>query len=321
MDFFSIIIHGYIFTACLIGYFVVRDLQREKLFFNKYKEVAYIFLAVLGLGIIAAVDTYYIEPNIIITKKIEIPAQKDIPPIKIALITDIQVGLNKKTAWAEKIAEKIEKMNPDLVLFGGDQISNEQTFIDETIYLEPLAKVARLYPTYAVLGNHEYGLGACVRDNKRYGTGDRSQMAIDGLSKLGIQTLKNNLVCSKIKNQEICIFGIDDIWGGEINFEELQNWDQAKYLIYLTHNPDGILYWPEKYPKPDITLAGHTHNGQIYLPIWGPVGDAGVELGFGYYHGLNYWHDIPIITSAGAGESGGQIRFYNPPEIVEIEVR
>ena len=92
-------------------------------------------------------------------------------------------------------------------------------------------------------------------------------------------------------------------------------------LILITHNPDSILSWPAEIKKPDLVLAGHTHGGQIYLPFIGPLGNAHINLGRQFYGGLNYYQNIPIFTSAGAGESGGPVRFWVLPEIVILNLK
>ena len=95
-------------------------------------------------GVIAALYTRFIEPFIITVNKEKITlfsTNNTRQSLKIVLVTDIQIGRHKKTAWTNKIVEKIEKINPDLIIFGGDLIDNEGASEDESQYLEPLKKL------------------------------------------------------------------------------------------------------------------------------------------------------------------------------------
>lgn len=316
MNFIAIIIYSYIFTALLLVYFIIRDLRQKDLFFNRNKKTAYLCIVVLCFGIICAFYAHLIEPFILITKQVEIKSASFQNPVKIAFIADIQAGRHKKTDWIEKIADKIIATKPDLVIFGGDLIDNEGVFEDESIYLEPLKEVAEKYPSFYVFGNHEYGLGQMDLSKRHLGTGDKTKELMDQMEKIGVTLLKNNLYCLAVQNQNLCLFGIDDIYVGKKNYSELKNLPENYPLIFITHNPDGILGYPEIFKKPDLVLAGHTHGGQVYLPVLGPIGSVDLILPRKFYRGLNYWENTPIYTSVGTGESGGQIRFLSIPEII-----
>jgi hypothetical protein len=351
MNFFSIIIYGYIIVAAILIYFLFRDQRDKARFFGQYKIVAWLIISILILGIITALYTRFVEPfyiNInntpitLFTKNklsqqikgidpVFAPRLGNVPPladhllspasqIKIVLITDIQIGNHKKTDWMKKIVKKIEKINPDLIIFGGDLIDNEGIFEDESQYLEPLKKLVGKYQMYYILGNHEYGIGSAVKTASMYWTGDRSIELMARMEKIGIPLLRDTLTCPLIKEQKICLYGIDDIWYKQPTFSQLPSTTTSTPLIFLTHNPDGILYWPKNKQKPDLVLSGHSHGGQIWLPFIGPLGNPGIGLGVKYYKSLNYYNNIPIFTSTGIGESGGPVRLFVPPEIVVLEL-
>ncbi|MFA6424496.1 MAG: metallophosphoesterase [Candidatus Magasanikbacteria bacterium] len=320
MNFFTIIIIEIIFVSALLVYFFVRDIKTNNSFLNKNKKLGYSFIIILSIIIICGIDLF-IEPNIIVKNEFVFSTQNIQAPIKIIFISDIQVGNHKKSAWTEKIVKEIEKIHPDLILLGGDLIDNERTFEDESQYLEPLRKISENYPIYYVLGNHEYGVGSKSKEDKNKQTGDRSQLLIAKMKDLNIKLLRNNLDCPTIKNQKLCLFGIDDIWVNNVNFEELNNLDLNVPLVFLTHNPDGVKLYPTDKKQPILTLAGHTHGGQIRLPFIGPLGNGQLQLPKKYYAGLNDYQGMKIFTSVGIGESGGPIRFFDPPEMVVINLK
>lgn len=320
MNFYSILIWEIIIVSALLIYFCARDLKKEDTFLNSHKKIAVILIILLAVAAIAAAHTRFIEPFRLVTKQITI----DTPiaeSVKIAFVSDIQVGNHKKTAWVQKITAAIEKTNPDMVLIGGDLIDNDGAFEDESVYLEPLQNLVKKYPVYYVLGNHEYGISSNVKNDPKHFYGDRSQLLIARMEKMGIKLLRNNLICPTIKTNTVCIFGLEEIWTKNYNFDELKNWPTGIPLIFLVHNPDGIRLWPQNYSKPLLTLSGHSHGGQIYLPGFGPLGDNEIELPKKYYSGLNDYQGTKIFTSVGAGESGGPIRFMVPPEITVINLK
>ena len=332
MNFFTLAVFGYIFTASILIYIISRDQRLPERFFGKLKKISWIFIIVLSATSMFAFYARFIEPFFIITKQRDIHITTLSSPVKIALVADIQLNKYKNNHWVKKIIKKIEEAKPDLIIFVGDLISNEGSFhetgvtaTNEAGLLASFFTLTEKYPGYYTLGNHEYGLGNTTRSFPDLWTGDYSDEVKNTMDDIGVQSLINRLDCPKIKNQKICFFGIDDIWGAEnkqtiIDFSGLKEWDQKTPLIFVTHNPDGILYWPKEIKKPDLVLAGHTHGGQIYLPFLGPIGDAGVVLGKKYYRGLNYFENTPIYTSVGLGESGGPIRFMTPPELSIINL-
>ncbi|MFA5127777.1 MAG: metallophosphoesterase [Patescibacteria group bacterium] len=319
MNFLLIITYGYVAVAAIMIFFIIRDRRKPELFFARHRRLSVLCLSILVLGIFLAFYSTLVEPFILKTTKVELNDNKLQHQIKIAFVSDIQVGQWKKSDWVKKIVKKIIANDPDIVILGGDLIDNEGTFEDESEYLEPLANLVSRYPVYYVLGNHEYGIGGHIIDKPEKHTGDRSLILADRMREMGIALLKNNIVCPEINNQKICLFGIDDIWKNkQPDFSELNNWDEDKPLIFITHNPDGILSYPANFAYPTLTLAGHTHGGQIWIPLWGPLAGAQTILENSYYRGMNYYNGSPIYISVGAGESGAPLRLFAIPEVVII---
>lgn len=343
MNFLSIVFISYIIVAFIIILILLKDLYSshkklahlKKIYHKLIKKIgntfwvkkhrfgrttSWILISILGFGILMAVDARFIEPYVLTIKKQPVEIAGINKPLKIALITDIQVRSFKKQDWVEKIVKRIIKINPDLVLLGGDEIDNEGIYYDESQFLTPLKELVGKYPIYYILGNHEYGIGGKTQFRPDLRTGDQSELVIKRMAEIGIPLLRNQLSCPEINQQKICIFGADDIWKRPINFTDLKKWNQKDPLIFLVHNPDGIIYWPKNIQQPNLVLAGHTHGGQIRLPFIGPLGKAQLDLPKNFYKGLNYYNSTPVYTSVGVGESGGPVRFMDPPEISVIEL-
>jgi len=342
MNFIDSTIFSLVFSALLLIFLLARDIYHHKTlkekitntskkigailkhrrypFLGKKEIWAKIIIIVLSLGICLSLYARFIEVYWLKTTqpKYDFPTINE--PIKIIWLSDLQVGNHKKESWLEKIITQIERGDPDLIILGGDIIDNEGSFIDETIYLEPLRQISQKYKMYYIMGNHEYGIGDGAKDNSSRRTANRSQEVKVKMADLGIVLLQNNLTCPTIKQQKICLFGLDEIWEVEPDFDELKNWNQTYPLIMLTHNPDGVLSWPKELPYPQLTLAGHTHGGQVWLPGYGPLGYAGIILGKDYYRGAKKYEGADIYISIGAGESGGAVRFGARPELTSLTI-
>jgi predicted MPP superfamily phosphohydrolase len=327
MNLFSIIIYTFIVFSGILIYFFYKELKltkKGKKFWSNHPKSSWGMIGILSIGIVLALYCRFIEPywiNIVeqsVTLTSSAHSNPTSEPIKIVFISDLHVGEHKKSGWIQKVVSTIKKINPDLVLLGGDYVANDGTNArDESEYLMPLKGLVGNFPIYYIMGNHEYGLySRGFRLNSDQSTNVKNRM-----EEIGIPLLRNDLACPEIKGRALCIFGNDDVYTENRDFTALEHWTTSTPLILVSHNPDAILYWPKELKKPDLELAGHTHGGQIYLPFIGPLGRVEVFLGAKYYRGLNYYNEVPIYTSIGLGESGGPIRFWSRPEITVLKIQ
>jgi predicted MPP superfamily phosphohydrolase len=260
----------------------------------------------------------HIEPFFLTNTKINLEIGGITEPVKIVFLADIQIGKHKRTAWINRIIKKINKINPDLILFGGDLISNELFSTDaEAGYLLKFKELSAKYPVVTVLGNHEYGYDFHLRKNEIVRLyPDRHEMVMSSLREAGVKILRNELVELTLKNSTLSLYGTDDVWAGKDDWAGVE---KSKHpLVVLTHNADSLLKYPEQIKKPELVLSGHTHNGQIFVPGFGPIGNANIKLGRAFYYGLVKFKDFLLFVTRGAGESSFAIRFCAPPEIVSI---
>ena len=197
---------------------------------------------------------------------------------------------------------------------------NESYDIKEFDYLLPLKKLVNEIPTYAILGNHEYGIGSgkSVMD-PTYRVANISNEAKTNLNQLGITCLQNDLIKIIINGSSLYLFGGDEYWSGNLNFKNLADRQENIPTIGLIHNPSFIF---EQYPPMDLFLSGHTHGGQIRVPFIGPLGRIDSILPTKYYQGLlPLNNNEKILISSGIGESGARARLFNPPEIILLTIK
>ncbi len=310
---YLIILYGGIGVLALLAYFFNRDRKNKRSWLGRRPLLAYGLLVVIGLIIVLGIYVRFIEPNWLRVHRVSIPINGIKEPVRVVVVSDLHAGEHKREAWIQKVVTTILSINPDLVLLAGDYTVNEGVE-DESVYLSPLRALAEKLPVYAVLGNHEYGYRAYDYQTNY----DKSTLVSARLAELNVPLLVNELECPTIKQQVICLFGMDEVYRQQFDFSALKKWPPHTPLIQISHNPDGILFWPKDLPLPDLEVSGHTHGGQLWLPWLGPLGQVESRLGTGFYRWLNFWNKVPIFTTVGTSESGAPLRLFTPPEVAVI---
>lgn len=200
----------------------------------------------------------------------------------------------------------MENYSPDFLLLGGDMCDDADTLSS----LPELLKQLRLLApqVLAVNGNWESGkrwLGAdffagIYRDN-------------------GIIFLEN----SSWRSGNLRFTGLPDI--SSINFRNILPPPEETGVtdILLTHSPDGVVASDKNGFLKNFSLAlcGHTHGGQVRLPLIGPLycpGSYGRKFARGIFSRQGY--KLKMLVSSGIGEHNGTFRFLCPPEIIALEL-
>jgi len=240
---------------------------------------------------------------------------KKLPPefdgFKIVQLSDLHeryYGENN-----EKIISKIALLEPDIIVITGDMADEHGTAGGSYVSLyEGISKIA---PVFCVMGNHEY-------------RGKRSQEELIICNENGIISLEDKGYNFVKDGASISIVGLSDEEKFNIVFdtpmERLsyimdENESVRQFNLLLTHRND----YADEFAKQgvDLMLCGHMHGGQIRLPIIGAVfSPSGGRLFPVRTKGLYKVGDMDLIVSGGLGESTIPVRFFNCPEIVEIEL-
>lgn len=228
----------------------------------------------------------------------------DASSTKIVFLSDIHAA--EPGASHDRIADIVQLVNeqqPDLVLIGGDFVSTKQiawSHPDFTAAVAPLANLEAPLGVYAVLGNHDHWRDAEEGKN--------------ALEAIGITVLDNEA----IQVGPFALGGVDDAHTHHANVSgtiaAMERIEGAKVL--LSHSPDIM-------PEADgasLVLAGHTHCGQIALPLIGPIVTMS-RFGKRYACGKIEEDGRTLIVGAGTGTSLLPIRFGAPPDIWIIEVK
>jgi len=260
--------------------------------FVKKRWIVMILLSVLF------VYARFVEPKLLFVNHYKIETGFK---AKYALIADIHLGIYNDASILERTVEKINNENVDAVLVAGD-FTYEPQFYDMKKLFASLRKVN--VPIYAVLGNH---------DCQKPGPDIRDELE-DVLTGFGVQVITNKAVLLN----GITILGLGSHWARDDEVSLLDNYTKDDKVVVLTHNPDTTLdYMPNHYP--DLTLAGHTHGGQVRIPYLYkniiPVrGDVPWD------QGLYEFQDEKVFVTSGIGEIGLPLRFMVPPVIDILEL-
>jgi predicted MPP superfamily phosphohydrolase len=213
-----------------------------------------------GLSIATGLYTWRIEPHWLQIVERPLPVA-DLPPAlegrTLAQLSDLHIGPRVDDDYLLSVFERVRALAPDIVVYTGDFTSYEEYIIDHTrrLFAElPLGTRA----TYAILGNHDYGLGWSRPDI----ADEITALARDR----NVQMLRNEIG----ENDGLQVVGLDDLWAGRFDIEKaMSGFDPACAAIALTHNPDTVdlAGWEE---FTGWILAGHTHGGQCKAPFLPP---------------------------------------------------
>lgn len=264
-------------------------------------------LATLSLLIVlaASVGVYarYIAPYRLRVTRLQLDSQNT--QTRVVFFSDLHVGRFKRAAWAQKVVDLINAQQPDLILFGGDFYGHPHRSDTLAKLLAPLSQLRAPLGVFAVFGNHDHGL---------HDVANRADELRDALPPLNIRVLTNE---SAQVTPRLRVVGIGELWVNEHAERETLDALLAPSdmrTIVIGHNPDLMQLIS---PRADIFLFGHTHAGQIYIPLFPSLG---VPVRGNLYRG---WHMLPqgaVYISAGCGEASTPTRLGTHPEIVVFEI-
>ena len=270
-------------------------------------KMLYIFL---GLIVLFLVYSHY-EYRHIKIRTIEIKS-KDIPEEfngkRILFVADFQYDTmaryNKRQQ--KKAIEMINAQKKDMILLGGDYATWEKNipkFYEDAKDI----KIPEL-GVYAIYGNHEY---------------PGEEETAENMKKLGFNLLVNENRKITINNENIYIAGVTDLWHGKPDAKKaLEGLKKEDFVLFLTHNPEYFEEMTEnEKEKADMTLAGHTHAGQV--TFFGKIIMSAIKDKKKYGYGMKEYNGHKIYITSGLGGAFLEmfIRFFAQPEIVIFELK
>ncbi len=232
-----------------------------------------LFLIVCLLVSLLIVWAFWIEPRLIQLSRHEIFLRKALPhPVRILHLSDTHFAGPHKTI--SRFFDRLSEEPVDFVVVTGDIMDCEEGL---PFCLENLKKLKTREGIFAVFGNHDYFdfQFADVFLHNFPGQGrplitQRVDFFEQSLKDAGIRVLRNETETVMIENIPLLIHGLDDPTTGHADLlKAMQNFDPEKINILLTHTIDAFLDLGEN--QIDLSFSGHSHGGQIRLPIVGPI--------------------------------------------------
>lgn len=264
-------------------------------------------IAALAVIVCGVVLYMFIEAARLPVREIVIESSEwTLEPLRIVFFADLHLppgeGALKRL---RRIVEKSNAAEPDLILLGGDYVAKRyphQGARPEDIAAE-FAKLRAPLGVYAVLGNHDNWHGA--------------ERFVRAFGAAGVPLLENKSVELKFHGKAFTLTGFPDLWTcGEPDWENVLPKNELPRII-LAHSPDGYDSLTE---TAALALAGHTHGGQVYIPLLGsPVVPS--RHGQRYVCGIVREGRTAIYVTSGIGTSILPIRFLRPPEIAVITLK
>ena len=229
--------------------------------------------------------------------------------IRIAHLSDVHAGVHMSEDKMREIVAQTNALGADLILQTGDMIDISQSFIPD--YVRAFRDLHAPLGVVTVLGNHD-----------RY-TGQDA--VIKGVRDAGQVFVKNGVHVIERGGAALALVGIDDPRNWRADDPQDDDLDAALRLtppakdafrILLAHRPgafDGAA--PRAIP---LTLAGHIHGGQFYLPV---IGWSPGRLITKYVMGHFTQGNSQLYVSRGIGVVGVPLRVFVPPEIALFELQ
>lgn len=314
---FDLIILIAILGSCIIQYILYFQPQKISKKWKKKKNILRLTGICAGILLITIFHGSFIEPQRLIMKNtdIQLKNEKNYKIADIALVTDLHVGHLKKESFVKKLVNQLINNPSEVVFLGGDFLAGNP---QAALYLEHFKELTKTKPVYAVWGNHDFHVGS-YNDIPR----DDTEIARIIFEKSGIILLENENILIEDTKEPIWLLGVDSVLAKRNDFAQsyygISPEDQRAKVV-LAHNPDIMFSITEYYTPIDIILSGHTHGGQIRLPLLGAIPQLPIYLGQYYDKGLFDYKGYKLFVSSGVGETGTRARLFNPPEISMISI-
>jgi len=256
----------------------------------------------------AAIDAFFIEPNLLSITRREITLPR-LPPeldgFTIAQLSDFHYKPDKDHDLMVKAVNAVNAENVDFIALTGDYVTEDSAVI--TPLMEHLSQLQSKHGIAATMGNHDGWSNS--RDYYR-----------KTFAKAGIPFLINQNTELNIEGSPLHIAGTDYVWLGSPDpIKTLKGIPANAPVIALVHEPD---YFDtiRQVRDIDLQLSGHTHGGQCRVPL---IGYAPVKVKYGenYVYGYYKEGDSQLFVSRGTGTSGMRVRFACAPELVILTLR
>ena len=217
---------------------------------------------------------------------------------RVAFLTDIHHGPFTNLDFVTAVVRTTLALEPDLILLGGDYILREKKYVSPCF--DVLSALRAPLGVYGVLGNHDNWIAP--RETRA------------AMKAAGIVELTNTGEWINRGNDRFRLAGVDDLWTGLVDVESALGYaTEHDACLLMSHNPDVAEGLSDR--RVGLMLSGHTHGGQVVLPMVDSAPWIPSRYGQKYQRGLVQAPATRVYVSCGLGTSGIPIRIGARPEI------
>jgi predicted MPP superfamily phosphohydrolase len=221
--------------------------------------------------------------------------------LRIVQISDIHHGLFLPEQWLAEAVQQTNRLRADIVVLTGDFVTYSRANIEPAA--EILSRLRARYGVLAVLGNHDFRVGA--------------DAVTSALRRKHIEVLRNQHVTVQFGGSSLYVAGVDDYGYGADVRRAVRGIPRDSATVLLAHNPR-IIHLASRHGV-SLVLSGHTHGGQVNLPLLGTVYGRSPER-LRYKIGWDRLGPTQIYVSRGIGTIVLPWRLRCPAEITHLEL-
>lgn len=229
-------------------------------------------------------------------------------PLTIVHITDLHADVFTRAEKMDRYIQLVNQANPDLVIFTGDLITEGIGHVQEGA--NALRKVNSTYGVYAVIGDHDYWAGP--------------DHIVEALEERGIRVLENETIQIDHEGASISIAGVTEIYSSNLERNQLRELINSTpddgIKIVSSHQASDRLIEFSRESGTDLLLAGHTHGGQVRIPVFFYPFTA-VRSETPYVNGHWILGNMLLNINSGLGFTLSPVRYNAPAQVSVITVQ
>jgi len=274
--------------------------------------------AIAATGTVAVgADALFVEPHHVIVKRVDIHLRR-LPEafdgFTIAQLSDFHYDERFSAATIRAAVEIANKLQPNLTVLTGDFVTEPVLAHRRHINLQEAANAAE--PCAALLNKLRADFGVMSVIGNHDGNTDPDRVKAI-LRSEGLPVMYDEAKAIERAGKRIWIAGLDDNPDETDLRPALKGIPEDECVIVLVHEPD-VADFISQYPV-DLQLSGHSHGGQVRLPLIGPTYLP--RLGQKYPRGLRRVGPLTLYTNVGIGTMGLPFRLNCPPEVTLLTLR
>lgn len=310
---------GFVFSGVMLNWLILHDILLPIIskFSSLDREIwqlrfarGFLFLAAFTLIYTAAKmvwDTNRMTVENLTYKISKVDSATPTSPLTVVHITDIHADVFTDKKKMDRYIQIVNDANPDLVIFTGDLITEGIGHVQQGAMA--LQKIDATYGVYAVIGDHDYWAG--------------QDHITNALEERGIHVLRNVDIEINHEGMPINIAGVTEIYSYNLERSQLQeliqNVPEEGLKIVASHQASDRLIDFSKNSGTDLLLAGHTHGGQVRIPVFFYPFTA-VRSETQYVNGHWTLGNMLLNVNSGLGFTLSPVRYNAPAEVTIIQV-